>query len=1583
MNDTVKTFFEDISETLYGIKDLYNEELNEDTKLFVYLQEEGEKGEFGFIDFENGYTFYPAERTEDEIIFNKENKRQLNQSNAENTKDDNKIFVTVFEKVNVSDIEDGIEYKKFIQSQYKEGQYAKFTINSKNDDENENDSKKYYLVNNIDIKHIGQKDLFFSSGQNISANQKEGYVPYLREFALECTPKLIGIRETEKSSEGKKNINCEIDDIVEINSNNQSDEELAIALYFAYNNDEVSDVSKNMQNYLSSKEKNDNGFASEIEEKYSKGEISKFEDFFESSNEREKTKDKYRKLYVDLRKLYGIEKNTENTESIFYKELTFNKDEAGKEKEDVLNEIKDIQNNYYAISQYGHDHFKNEPYTVSNLHKWYKNFKESPTGRSIDPNEVRKTTDASIFEGMSDLEKDNYSIKRAAHNLKVGRKNFERDLLTGKIETGIVSKQTISNFYHDFIKDNEIEIITDIIDDETIPEISLSNQLKSLKDFNKNLKRNYDFDEKTRKSILYNAYMELKPNTILRDNEEFIDNYIKKQLYPRELKLEKVLSLHTVNQKNEIETVFETETKALIKEFNKNTGKTDIYVEYKKLGEKEFLGTIDNSDINIEIVEDVELLFGNNEDFKEKIDSYYNKYIQINTQKIESVKNIQEEYKKNAEEILKNSAIVLYDFDKKGNISEVTSFYIEDTADNKLVCQTIGANWVAKETKYPEEGISSVLDYINNHKNVIPMTIDKDKANIIEELKKVEENLDNLTFDDIKLSFEEKAEKAKKINLPHQSTFKETKNELKEALEKGKYIVIADYSDKLVNNNSVKILKINDVGEAVCLDISKKGPYLLAAINDEDFDKKFNFESKILNGQELNDILSHASSKNISSKILPDNAISKLSKDWKVDLNTLDKNKSKDFIEGIRDITNSSIGFKNDSIKDILSKSKNGENKEIFISYENGEGNIKNSLRLIEEGEGKYSLDVIKKVNDQEFITKNIKVVLDEKENKFVINKDFYLDKESNKPKIDVEMIKAFKAKIEEINTELKMSSNQLSINSNRGDFLDEKKENEDGTNTIISLQESLNCVFDLKNCYNFIDNYEFKKILNQATSDSKNEDYKLQKLFEEGKLGTILKADLKVFEKINENSTDYEIKYKDIIEKLSEHQDGDVFEFLDNPDLEKFQERIYNHLYVIENKMSLQELAKNIQTNINKKELENTNETVNENTQEPEQIKESEIKESVQIPELLFKDEQEIYRALYIMANFADDKDFEDFKKDTNQHPTLEFINEKELDKIREKIFPKDKAPRLYDAIDKNKIWKEIEEALGGDKLKNYTENDTSKADSVYVESKTYKNFQKSYESYDDKIESLTNKFKIGKYTFQIKPVKEKEKSKCLTVADIKIQDELNKFINEKNSELFDKYIEVGLNVTTAQKERSLAISNKVMKDERILNIIDSYYDSYDSDNPITEEEYTENIIEAIKEVNKEAIDFFKEDVFEKGEKVIGTGTRENVAIAILTNKIEKSIENNENIHLNENETRMIDKDFEKELKRKEIGNLNELSAEDKKIVIENLEANASGLKKVLCEKLIKCIEKDFSNENSVENENKKEDDNGLDLND
>ena len=409
---------------------------------------------------------------------------------------------------------------------------------------------------------------------------------------------------------------------------------------------------------------------------------------------------------------------------------------------------------------------------------------------------------------------------------------------------------------------------------------------------------------------------------------------------------------------------------------------------------------------------------------------------------------------------------------------------------------------------------------------------------------------------------------------------------------------------------------------------------------------------------------------------------------------------------------------------------------------------------------------------------------------------------------------------------------------------------------------------------------------------------------------------------------------------------------------------------------MSLQELAENIQTNINQKKFENTNETANENTQEPEQIKEPEIKESVQIPELLFKDEQEIYRALYIMANFADDKDFEDFKKDTNQHPTLEFINEKKLDKIREKIFPKDKAPRLYDAIDKNKIWKEIEEALGGDKLKNYTESDTSKADSVYTESKTNKNFQKSYDSYDG-IENLTNEFKIGKYAFSIRPIK--ENSKCLTVADIKIKDESKESINEKNQELFDKYIKVGLNVTKGQKERSLAISNKVMKNEEILNIIDSY----DSNSSITEEEYTKDIIKAIKNVDKEAVNFFEEDVFEKGEKVIGTGTRENVAIAILTNKIEKSIENNENIHLNENETRIIDKDFEKELKRKEIGNLNELSEEDKKIVIENLEANASGLKKVLCEKLIKCIEKDFSNENSVENENKKEDDNGLDLND
>ena len=242
---------------------------------------------------------------------------------------------------------------------------------------------------------------------------------------------------------------------------------------------------------------------------------------------------------------------------------------------------------------------------------------------------------------------------------------------------------------------------------------------------------------------------------------------------------------------------------------------------------------------------------------------------------------------------------------------------------------------------------------------------------------------------------------------------------------------------------------------------------------------------------------------------------------------------------------------------------------------------------------------------------------------------------------------------------------------------------------------------------------------------------------------------------------------------------------------------------------------------------------------------------------------------------------------------------------------------------------------------------------------------------------------FKIGKYAFKIRPVKEKEKekenSKCITVADIKIKNESEEPINEKNPELFDKYIKVGLNVTTAQRERSLAISNKIMNDEGIIKEIKAY----DSNSSITEEEYTENIIKAIKKVDKEAIDFFKEDVFEKGEKVIGTGTRENVAIAILTNKIEKSIENNENIHLNENETRMIDKDFEKELKRKEIGNLNELSEEDKKIVIENLEANASGLKKVLCEKLIKCIEKDFSNENSVENENKKEDDNGLDLND
>lgn len=1348
--DTLNEFIEDNSMSFYDIRNAYREEGN-DRYLLVFYNDK-----LYALDLSTGVDLIDLHSGTETLI------RGLGDSHPVNDLKAEKAVVLDYVDIEESETGNFIRLDLFNTS-IEDGTYKRLKT--------ENDTT-YYLLNAIDIESgVKSNHQFYQGIENedeISANESIKSTPYLTSYELTTNYLLVGMREERtKDEDGKNRVECKISDIREIPFDiDSNDKYLFVRMFFNQNIDESREISENMMQYIfANKEasKENQSYVNKINKAYENDAIKDFEEFFEGNNldlEEDIPENRYETFYNRLRNIYGYGKDV-TEDSLIFRAI---KDINPEIDTSIMRTIKD---NYEIILAYkeGSDDYKDEQLTPKLLYQIYNEINKRPKSninynKSIDPEQVRKMTIKPV--NITDIEFSRECVNIAINNLREGQNKFERDILEGRIVLPINYQDEVDSIKDEFRKENEKDIILDIIEDDTVPEIFLSGQMRMLKNFNETLIRDYHFNERIRRTLISSAYDKIENNAIAKDNRDFIESYIDKQLVPREIKLDKVLSLHTVSKKRETEIVYETEKKELVKVYNEEDKSIHIQINFKKNGKEIDLGKFEETK-KTQIINKIEATFGNDKAFNYQIDKMYNNYFQMSAQKPKNVRTIQEEYKINAENILKNGAIAVFKYDKRGNIEEVATFYRENSDDEKLVSEIRkGQTWEVIQEKSTEDNINSFKDYINKNKDsVIPVTIKKENESIIRDM---ERNKDKLIEEGNDTFYDVLGKQVKEKIVPHKSTYKNSRSQLQEALAEGKFVTIADYSDPIVNNNKFKILTINDLGETVCLEVSKKGPYLLESINEADYQKKLKVSVKVLDGEELNDTLKRATRKNTSTRVFSKEELGTLMQAWDIQNNKLIYNN--DLTDSLRTTINATTGYAKKDIDSVMAD-VNSEIEQVaelenitFVAYDNEKGNIRNLVKLekIADTDDKYEISIIRKVDNQEsYLTFKAK-----KENgKFEFDEEAYKDEEN------INVRNAIKDKIEELNFDLSSPTKQVSIYSN-------KDISKVGTNKI----------FEFKKQFNFSDKCLFNKVLNQAKSDGTN---RLDALYSEGLLGKLIEKD-KVFvdrglddDKITELSNPKEVNARTALENIG-FTDDDI-------------DHLNRTIDIYENTKSIRKIVALSEENLNN-ELSDDNETEkNDGTFKGDLGDSKEPKQIVSIPGILLNQE-DLDKALFLISHLSLDEDYEKLRETVGTEENKEALDNLRKDSLNET----NGTHQIYKAV------KNMEEDCGFLTSILEEEQEKSKLDKL-----------RNKEIPTKEGEEIT--LKRGDYTFKIslagKSVSGKDRREVYDISYLEISKDgniINNLEDDKSQKLINLCKEIGISVSDEQREQREKI-NKFIK--------------------------------------------------------------------------------------------------------------------------------------------------------------------------
>ncbi len=1254
---STKKLLDDLYETVKYVRDCYKSEIvaekNSEKGILVFGSKEisenenSDEKEFMYLDISSKPTFY-------EIITDKTGRKRIGNKIREidDLAKEEVIQMGIIEIDSVVEQEDGEESNiKFLNTEYldnckipKEGKYKKYSING----------KTYYLINAIDIDKVEEITQFYKSevSENgkvrevISANEMDNASQYLSTYKLNNTCFLVGVEETVNIDEKTKvkNTNCVIFDVVPISTNNNQyeDEKDLVKLLFAMEGSEDLDITENMLQYIIAVQKNaeeDNSkYLDEIKNHYENNEIEKFEDFLDGKIvvKNKVSSVKYDEFYNKMRTIYGYDGNTN---SIFFKAM---RDISADIKEE---EILYIIDNYAVIRHFLNDTEKE--LTVENIYNAYqyiKNVEIDNNGNLTVKNlkENNKINDllqiAMAEDGLEEkliqlepesankIEKLQRTKSEIESRIKKGKYLFEKDIIEEEIKLPQQYRTEVSKEENAFLNDYEKDIILDMLQDDTVPDVFLSGQMRMLKLFDKSLAQNYQLNKNVRRQILSTTYEKVENKNISIENRYMINEYIKKQLVPREIKLEKILTLHNVSDKNKIETVFETEKKSLTKELVGD--KVHIYLNYKVLGKKIDLGEISNDVvarndiIDIKTLEAVQKAFKDNPKYTERIDSLYNEYFQVSSYRKQNLKTIQEEYKKNAKQILDNKgAIVIFNYNKKGKVVETKTFYKEE---EKLVSETLIDNqWQAHQEKDPEEDISSIIKYLNEHKDTaIPMTIEKDKASMIDYIQK---NGDIAYYELL-------AAEAKNKVPDSKNTFKDSRNSLQIALSEGNYIVLSNYNDPLPTNHTINILKTNKFGETVCLTVSKNGPYLFDNIKEDDVNgdnPKFKVESRILNVSELNELLKQNTRKNTSTRIFTPEVLNTSSK-WDVNNNKVDID---GFFPEIKTVVDAVNGYVTKQSAEYANMK--GSNVR-YIAYENEDSSIKTNLRIQKTGDSKYEIKMLKKTPENEYVvTIKAKTV----GTKFVIDEEAYKNNQSN--------LKNLKNTLDKINIDLIAPNNQVSINRHK-----EVMEEENN-------RENIDFYFKYIESCSLIDKCYINSALKKAESDNTSN---IEAAYQNNILGRLIEKDFKLQGKtIGEQE-------KNVIKKMNPSETKDLDEALDllkleKEDVDKLKNRIEKEMSIMDGKTSFEDMVKTSQEilsgKVDKLEIP---ETIFSETEEKDN------KKAVSIPNIILTT-QEYKKAFVLMSVMADAKEFNNLINDKSIYSGIDI--DKEIDSMsKEKLY-------------------------------------------------------------------------------------------------------------------------------------------------------------------------------------------------------------------------------------------------------------------------------------------------------------------------
>ncbi|MCM1047155.1 MAG: hypothetical protein NC433_01860 [Clostridiales bacterium] len=348
---------------------------------------------------------------------------------------------------------------------------------------------------------------------------------------------------------------------------------------------------------------------------------------------------KYEDFYEKIRNLYGYgDSAAENPILIRAINDAYPNEEIDKST------IQDIMNNYEMILAYKKrvDDIlgKDRELTAPLLYESYKevimennprNISDLNWGQSSNPDTIMAHNPEypSYINYQSELIK--YVKDKANNNLKSGRLKFEKDIAEERIELPMQYWTELDEVKDNFIKENFEDIVLDYIEDRTVMEVALSDQAGILRHFSKDIEHDYPrFSKEARRRAVYKAYKNIEDNRIPIEDWKYIEQYVNKQMFPRELKLEKVLSLHTINEDKPKEVTYSNGNISLIRIF-RPAGDTDekdkMLIKISYNGEEFSLGNFSEENERIKIIGRVQTILGYDKNFWKEIAYKYNNYI--------------------------------------------------------------------------------------------------------------------------------------------------------------------------------------------------------------------------------------------------------------------------------------------------------------------------------------------------------------------------------------------------------------------------------------------------------------------------------------------------------------------------------------------------------------------------------------------------------------------------------------------------------------------------------------------------------------------------------------------------------------------------------------------------------------------------------------------------------------------------------------------------------------------------------------------------------------------------------------------